>query len=209
MNKMLIIVLSAIVGVAHAGQRAVTDEGAVVILNDDGTWQYESNEAPLKKVIRTNDAKFTKHSDHSFQVKSTRNDASFWIDPKKWSFKKNEGDSAAEYNFQLKGNDLYGMAITESIEVDLENLAAIAFSNAKDAAPDAKVISQEYRTVNGKKVLHMQINGTIQGIKFTYLGYYFSSENGATQFITYTATPLVKKYKNEIENFLNGLMITD
>lgn len=57
---------------------------------------------------------------------------------------------AVEYNLNLKSGDLYRMAITERIEVNLEKLAEIAFNNAKAAAPDAKVVKKEYRVVNGK-----------------------------------------------------------
>ena len=72
--------------------------------------------------------------------------------------------------------------------------------------PDAKMVMQEYRVVNGKKVIYMQINGTIQGVNFIYNGYYFSNSSGSTQLVAYTAANAVAKYKPEINDFLNGLV---
>ena len=51
------------------------------------------------------------------------------------------------------------------------------------------------------------MDGTIQGIKFSYFGYYYSDKSGSTQLLAYTASNLADKYKIEIENFLNGLSI--
>ena len=135
--------------------------------------------------------------------------SSFSINPKKWKFKKNEnGHESAEYTFQLKNGDLYGMAISEQVEIDVEELAKIAFDNARDAAPDTKIVKKEYRTVNGHKVIYMEMVGSIQSIKFKYLGYYYSNSSGSTQYLTYTSTNLVEKYKTEIDRFLNGFSIT-
>ena len=55
----------------------------------------------------------------------------------------------------------------------------------------------------------MQMDGTIQGIKFTYYGYYFSSPNGTIQLLTYTSSNLLNEYKKEFEDFLNGFVTFD
>ncbi len=121
--------------------------------------------------------------------------------------KNKNGHESAEYTFELKNGDLYAMAISEEIEMDVEELAKTALENAKGVAPDTKVIKKEYRTVNGNKVIYMEMVGTIQSIKFKYLGYYFSNASGSTQYLTYTGTNLEAKYKTEINNFLNGFSV--
>ena len=184
--------------ISYADQKAITDTGEEIFIYSDGTWKYINN----KNV-------FNKPDDSSFLVKSKKNKSAFWINTKKWSFSKNKShDEDKEYDFRLKGKDLYGMAITEEIEVPLEILPDIALSNAQEAegaGADIKILKREYRTVNGKKVLYMEMGGTMGGIKFTYLGYYYSDTYGTTQFIVFTATNLVDKYKSEINRFLNGL----
>ena len=97
------------------------------------------------------------------------------------------------------------MAVTEAIEIDLTSLTDIALSTAKSVAPDTRIIKKEYRVVNNKKVIYMEMSGTIKSIKFTYLSYYYTSPLGSTQLVVYTGTNLVNKYKNEIGDLLNGL----
>lgn len=189
----------------YAATKAVTDEGSIVVLHSDGTWEYESRSPNTSDEIETNNRKFTRSSDNTFQVKSKKTDVVAWINPQKWIFKKATSNPEAEYEFQLKGEDLYGMMVSEGIEISPESLTQIAFENAKNVAPDIKIIKRERRNINGEDVIYMEMQGSTQGIYFTYLGYYFSNEKGTTQLIAYTATKLVTKYKKEIEGFLNGL----
>jgi hypothetical protein len=206
MKKLFIATLLLLAATSYASQIAITDTGEKVILNSDGTWVFADSAQKPAKSIETNKKKFEKPKDSTFLLKSTKNNSAFWINTAKWSFEKTEAETAREYQFQLKGKDLYGMAITEGIEIPLESLANLALTNARGAAPDAKLIMQEYRVVNGKKVIYMEIKGTIQGIDFTYHGYYYSNSSGSTQLVTYTATNAVAKYKSEINDFLNGLV---
>ena len=186
----------------------MTEEGDVVILNDDGTWNYEEVNGSRDIELTTNPNIFKKDNSSDFVLKSKKTNSIFSINPKKWTFTKNKnGNEPAEYKFKLKNADLYGMAISEQIEIDIEQLTKIAVSNAKGAAPDVKVVKKEYRVVNGNKVIYMEMVGTIQSIKFKYLGYYFSNSSGSTQYLVYTGESLVDKYKSDIDNFLNGFSV--
>lgn len=121
-------------------------------------------------------------------------------------FKKATENIDAEYEFQLKEEDLYGMVIAEKVEIPLETLKSIALENGRSVAPDLTIVKEEYRIVNGIKVLCLQMSGTMQGIKVVYYGYYYSNANGTIQFITYTAQNLLDRYSPESEKFLNGLV---
>lgn len=195
-----------ICSVSYASQKAITDIGEEVILNDDGTWEYTSNSNQEKNEITTNKDIFQKPESSTFLLKSARNKSAYWIDSKKWNFKKATNNSEAEYEFQLKGGDLWGISISEGVTMPIETLVGIALENARAAAPDMKIIRQEYRMVNEIRVLYMEMKGTLQGINFTYLGYYYSDNSGSTQFLTYTGSSLVNKYKSEISDFLNGFV---
>lgn len=191
-----------------AEQKAVTEEGDIVILRDDGSWFYEEGKVSNNIEIPTNPAVFNTPDSANFALKSKKNNATFTLNTKQWSFEKStDEDTAIEYMLSLKAGDLYAMAITERIQIDLETLVEIAFDNAKEASPNAKVVKQEYRIVNGKKVIYMEIVGTMQGVEFKYLGYYFSDASGSTQFVVYTGANLVDKFKNEIDNILNGFVV--
>ncbi|MCJ8268235.1 MAG: hypothetical protein MJK04_02425 [Psychrosphaera sp.] len=206
MRIFIVLLLCAFSFSVFASKKAVTEQGDVVILNDDGTWIYEDGKASdADDEIPMNSNTFKKHNKSNFALKSSRTNSSFSIDSKKWRFKKNEnGHESAEYTFELRKGDLYGMAISEQVEMDVEELVKVAFNNAKNAAPDTKMVKKEYRIVNGNKVIYMEMIGTIQSIKFKYLGYYYSNSSGSTQYLTYTGANLVDKYQTDIDNFLNG-----
>jgi len=202
---LLLFCLSSILTV-HSQQKGVTENGEEVILFEDGTWKYQNEDYLNETEIRTNPKEFIKDNNSTFLLKSNNVNVGFWLNPKVWSFKKATDNPDAEYELQLKEGDLYGMIISEKVEIPLPTLRSIAFETAQTMAPDLKIINEEYRAVNGIKVLLLQMNGTMQGIKFSYYGYYFSNTNGTVQFITYTSQNLINDYRTECDNLLNGII---
>ena len=194
------------ISLLYAQEKAVTETGEEVVLYTDGTWSYLDSGSELKEIPVNNKA-FKKSKNASFLLKSSRVNLGFWLDPKKWSFKKSANNVDAEYELQLREGDLYGMIITEKVEVPLEALKKIAIENGRAVAPDLKIVKEEYRTVNGAKVLFIQMDGTTQGIKFSYYGYYYSNSNGTIQFVTYTSQNLLDNYVNDCEELLNGFVV--
>ncbi|MBI35709.1 MAG: hypothetical protein CMP67_10155 [Flavobacteriales bacterium] len=207
MKKIFLVVFLFTLITSKAQKLAVTDTGQEVILYDDGTWKYK-DKSDVEKEIPTNSKKFKKNDKSTFLLKSNKFNVGFWLNTKKWSFKKATNNEEAEYELQLKNGDLYGLMITEKTSIPLKTLKSIALENAKSVAPDITVVKEEYRTVNGSKVLLMQMNGTMQGIKVSYYGYYFSNNNGTLQFLTYTSQNLLSDYIDEIEDLLNGFIET-
>ncbi|MCX6294184.1 MAG: hypothetical protein NT127_07815 [Sphingobacteriales bacterium] len=207
MKKIVIVLISLFfVNVIQAQKKAVTETGEEVNLYDDGSWKYVNEDQLSEKEISTNTINFKKDKESNFLIKSKKLNVGFWLNPKIWSFEKSKDDSPAEYNLSMKGAGLYGMIISEKIEIPLETLKSLAVKNAMDAAPDMKIVKEEYRIVNGIKVLLLQMNGTMQGVKFTYYSYYFSNTNGSVQFVTYTSKKLFESYKPKMESLLNGIV---
>lgn len=206
-NIFLSLILFCTISSVRAQKKAITETGQEVVLNENGTWNYlnsEDEEQILK--ISLNPEKFNKSENSNFLLKSKKNNIGFWLNSKKWEFKKAESNPDAEYELQRRGEDLYGLILTEKIEVPLESLRNIALENGKDVAPDLQIVKEEYRIVNGQKVLLLQMNGTMQGIKISYYNYYFSNSNGSTQFMTYTSQNLLNSYLKDCEELLNGLV---
>jgi len=100
------------------------------------------------------------------------------------------------------------MAIIERISMPISTLKGIALENAKKVAPDAKVAFEEERVANGVKILAMHIEGTIQGISFTYYGYYWTGKAESLQVITYTGQNLFSEFESDFTKLLNGVVIT-
>ena len=192
--------------------KALTENGRQVQLYENGTWKYLDSSGDYSGMdsITTNPHFFGKTSLSTFLVKSNHLNVGVFINPKNWTFyPRKENETNPEYHFSLKSGQGYGMMITEKTPVELESLANIALINAQKAAADAKIVSKEYRTVNNKKVLCLQMTATIQGIKFVYLGYYYSNENGTVQLLSYSSQKLFSESQAEMENFLNGLTVLE
>ena len=208
MKRTILILLSLITFTfSHAQKIAITEEGKEVILYDDGTWKYQDGEKIPSKEIPTNPNKFVKDDSSTFLLKSKNLNVGFYFNPKVWEINtKTKFNPYAEYELKLREEDLYCIIVTEKVEVPLESLKLIAIENGKNISPDLTIIKEEYRNVNGLKVLLLQMNGTVKGIKVSYYGYYYSSPEGTVQFITYTAQNLLEKYMPEIEKLLNGFV---
>lgn len=190
---------------SNAQVNAVTELGDQVLLYPNGTWEYLSDSAATELEITLNPNEFKKDEQASFLVKSQKTKIGIWINAKKWTFKKGEGDDVSEYEFERKGEDIYALLVSEKLEIPIEGLADIAYQNAKSAAPDIRIEKKEYRMVNDKKILMMQMSGSMSGMKITYFGYYYSNDSGTVQLLTYTGSKLFNDYLSEIELFLNGL----
>jgi len=206
MRLLLLITMLFTFSINHAQIRAITDTGEEVILSEDGTWKYLNSDQVAQVEMVENPAIFTKDDNSSFLLKSNNVNVGFWINPKKWKFQKASGNEAAEYELNFENGDLYGMIITEKIEMPVETLKDIAIENAKSVAPNMISINEEYRNVNGVKLLFMQMDGTTQGIDFSYYSYYFTNSNGSVQFVTYTSQNLLKDFIPDIEELLNGFV---
>lgn len=192
-------------GSLFAQKYVTTDEGLRVQLNDDGTWILLEQDSSVK--IELNPKIFTSSSKNIAVKKSAVNDIILNYNPIKWKVEPKTDNEDAEYEFEHVKGSAYCMAITEKMEIPMETLKDIAFNNLKESAPDSKIELAEYRKVNGKKVLHMVMSGTMQGVKFVYYGYYYSNENGTTQLICYTGRKLLDDYKADFEDFLNGMAV--
>ena len=190
---------------SFAQTKAVTENGDEVLLNNDGTWEYLKESYNHFDSIPTNAQLFKKAAGLTFSINSKVIPISIFYNTSKWTISK--ADSPLEYKFNHKKSEIYGMLISEKIEVPIENLRDIAYQNALTVAPNCQIIKEDFRMVNGKKVFFMQMNGTTQGVKFSYLGYYYSDENGTFQLVTYTSQNLLAKVQPEMFELLNGVVI--
>lgn len=130
-------------------------------------------------------------------------------DKDKWITETPKTGSPAEYSFTHVDGDVYSMIIAERLTFSLDALKELALNNAKSIAPDAKIILEETRKVNGVDVLAMKIEGTTSGIPFIYYGYYYTGKMTSLQVVTYTSQELFPQYEEELTKFLSGLKIDE
>ena len=181
--------------------RATTDTGKEVVLYADGTWKYATAVAskPTSPGLRT-PASATK------LFKSDRGSFGIWYDETKWQLNSKSVEPGRR-EFNLRRGDGYATAIVEELGIPLTSLKKIALENAKEAGPDAKIVFEEMRVVNGKEVLCLKIEVTIEQIPFRFYGYYYGGKQGTIQLLTYTGQVLFEKYEQDFLDFINGLEI--
>ncbi len=181
---------------------ATTSDGRKVILKPDGAWKF-SEPAP---VARAGGGEFTKPSNATKVLKSKKAFYEVWYDPAKWTI-SSQSNPESEFELRHSTGDAFAMSIAERISMPIGSLKQVAINNAKNVAPDLRVVSEGERTVNGAKVLVMRMEGTLSGIHFTYYGYYWAGKAGAVQLVTYTGQNLFNEFQKDFEDILNGLVI--
>lgn len=193
-----------------AQEKAVTERGDTVVLYANGTWDYYDDYlfGDTEEFIPVDSSLYVTPKSSKKSAKGKNDFYEVMYNDKLWkripSASINED---ADITFQMRDEDAYAMIIYEEMEIELESLVDIALSTAIEAAFDSRVVVKEYRTVNGNKVIHMEIKGMVSGIKFVYNSHYFTSENGAIQFITFTSSNLYERLKGDMDDLLNGLVI--
>jgi hypothetical protein len=212
-RSILIILFVMPFSTLSAQIKALTENGRQVVLNNDGTWKYTSDSTINKHSsdsIKLNPTKFSKSTGANFLVKSIVTDMGVYINPDEWTVAgHHENEVNPEYRFALKSQNGLAMIESEKTQIDLETMADIALINARKAAIDARVTAKEYRIVNNNRILYLEMAGTIRGIKFRYIGYYFSDKTGTLQLLSYTTDGLYSVAKGELIKFLNGFVVTD
>jgi hypothetical protein len=185
--------------------RARTEDGKEVLLFPDGTWKYagtpEASSSPTSIPVERKSRLATT------EFKTQKGQFSIWVNTAKWQQDHGPVSGPTEFKFTHKNGDGYAMVIPERITMPLDSLKEIVLDIAKRAAPDAKIISEQMKVVNGQKILAMKMEGTIRGIPFVYYGYYYAGEAGTLQVVAYTGKSLFKEYEQEFTEFLNGVVI--
>lgn len=132
--------------------------------------------------------------------------ATLALDPKAWT--ETKSNEPGRRTFSHESGDLYGLVITERIAVPTALLRDIVLQNLREAAPDARIVEEQRREVNGTEVLMMRTEATVNGVAVTYVGNYFGREGfGTVQVIAYTGQSLLGEHRAAMDAFANGLRI--
>jgi hypothetical protein len=212
--KYLLIALLLTLNLDVLGQEiAVTERGDSVMLKANGTWDYLSNFSGTMReelIIEENDKLFKLPKEAEAEAKGLDDAYRVYYDNEVWRrISPAELNEESDLSWSMNGGDAYAMVIFEEIEIDIEDLSQIAFDNAREISNGMEMISREYRNVNGKTLICMEMAGVLSGMKVSYYSYYFSYENGSIQFHTFTGTQVLEKYRSRFEDMLNGLIIPE
>lgn len=159
--------------------------------------------APVSATVDPRPYSVPASAGHSVELLNGR--ATVTMDAARWRPAKS--DEPGRLNFHHVSGDIQAMIIAERIAIPIEKLKNIALSNAREVSRDIKVIEEGRRTVNGVEVALLRLEGTVEGVAFTYLGYYYGGDQGSIQVITYTGRNLFDEHRAAMEEFLNGFRV--
>lgn len=205
-----------------AQTKAVTEYGDTIYVYNDGRWSFEEEiyedddvfelsylDQELK--VDTATLAFYRPEDATKKISSRLGVFDIFYNEKRWK-RVPPGEYNDDAEFALLGIDkeIFCIIITEEMMMSNDALLKIALNNMKEyTGENPQIVTVESRKVNGTEVLRGKYRVNISGLDLTFDSYYFSSENGTIQFTTWTGTNIAKKYSTEIEDLLNGLVITN
>jgi hypothetical protein len=180
--------------------KARTETDKEVLLFPDGTWKYTEE----NKVARPTDRVYVKPVSARKLFKSKTGSCGIWVDESKWKLETIPSD---EYEFQFlhTSGDGYAAVIVERISMPVSGLKEVVLENVKKQDPNAKVVSEEKRMVNGKEIVSLIVEFTTHQIPFTFHYYLYAGKAGSIQIATWTGTNLFDEYKQDFNDLLNGL----
>jgi len=86
-------------------------------------------------------------------------------------------------------------------------LHEIATQTATAGMANAKIISEQRKTVNDVEVLAVRAEGMMDAEKLTTYGYYFVGKQGYVFFMSFTPTPSFAACEHDLTEMLDGLNI--
>jgi hypothetical protein len=205
MRGLLLVGISMIVvstlAAQQAASRATRSDGSVVLLYANGTWKPDTAVGSSKP----SGGSYRKAGTATSSVDLLKG-ASLAYDPTKWTLLPSD-KLGGRRQLNHREGDGYALIFAERLQMPMATLKNIVLQNARTAAPDAKVVREEQRTVNGVSVTCMELAGTTHGIPFRYFGYYYAGKAGTIQVITYTGESLFPEYRDDFEELLNGFTV--
>jgi len=86
-------------------------------------------------------------------------------------------------------------------------LHEVAVGTVTAGMADAKIITDQRKTVNDVEVLAIRAEGLIDGQKLTTYGYFFAGKQGYVMFLSFTPSGSFAACEHEITTMLDGLNV--
>ncbi|MBI3259538.1 MAG: hypothetical protein HYZ54_08720 [Ignavibacteriae bacterium] len=179
--------------------KATTQEGKEVILSPNGTWKYSD-----PNMIKTN----SKPASSTKSVKSSVvKGFEFWMDGKKWITAKKKDTENAEFQFNHIDGNCSIMIFSDKSYVPADDYSQQFIDNLHTSSPDAKIVNEEKRIINGVDVRFVSVDAVFDKITFRYFICFYSGKKGTTQIISYTPKNIFPEFEKEIIDFMSGFVI--
>lgn len=169
----------------------------------------ETKEIPAFSKIPTNKKVFSVPESATDTAKGKRSNAySVFFDPTDWQPAPPEG-ADADLSFN---NDAFGMmalSVHESAYLPLETMRKLVVRDLRQTLPDLTIKTEEFRMVNKKKMLYMELIGTTkESMVMNYTLLLYSAEKfGSLQWFVISIDDLKQQAEEVVAKMSNGLVI--
>ncbi len=161
----------------------------------------------VNNQISTSRDQYRKSSTTDLLIKSKKGvKIGLWIDSSIWKLMDRFFNKDFEFTFTAKKGEIYAAFAAETSQMPLELLKTQTHLANLDLDPKAQILEEEYRWVNGLKVLFVKRQVTIKSITFIFMDYYFSSKQGTVKVVTFSSKTLMEKHQLFCEKMMNGLV---
>jgi S1-C subfamily serine protease len=116
------------------------------------------------------------------------------------------GDKA-DAQFRHQNGEAFFRIIAERTQMTFEGLEAQVVANARTADPQARIARKGWRTVNGERVMVLEIEATVTGIPIVYYGHYYTGTIGTIQIVGWTSRNLLDEHRVLFDGVASGLQI--
>lgn len=210
MKFKFLLVFSLVPFISWSMQKALTGSGEIVLLNDNGTWEYQSKTKQKNSSSSSNsDLTYNKSSKQTLAVKSSINNSIVWFDPNKWQTGKENAKGESEFYLSHKNLPLYAFVINEKTPIPFELLAKANLIQLEDNKLLEKfnIIQEGKIKINGNKFVTIEYDASSRGIDISYFNVMYSDNAGTTQVIVYSFNGKLYEYADELFEFISGIDI--
>lgn len=143
-------------------------------------------------------------------LKSTVMPADFYYNSDEWkSIPPKTLNESAEFSFMHLTKPIYAIAITEASHLSIMSLRKTVLVNLYRVVDSASIFKQEWRMVNGYRMLAMGVKTNISNNDYIYFWYLYSGPFGICQFVAWTDEQSFKINQYFIENILDGIVVNE
>lgn len=217
-------IVMVLVGFAYqASSQVNTEDGRPVVLRSDGTWAYQQPRSvertvvlnpngtwayePVKQALQESVVSFTKPGEATTLIRGETVPYGIWIDEQTWQSASGKSDDVIERRFTHVSGEVWGAVIAEKTALTEDFVKDFVSASARKHMPDADIVLQEKRVVNGEDVSFLSIEGTYNAMPLSYMTYYYVGEAGTIQVYAWTFKNLISKHEQTMFDFLNGFEV--
>lgn len=196
--------------------RAITQDGRVVLLYADGTWEEDGNGSPTPpppepEAVVVTEEPAPPAPPRPMPPRTVTGGGGYYqirYDASRWRESPDMNPAEFDLSYQLPYGAGLAATIFEIAPIELPVIRDIVIENARqEGAAQVEVIDERKAKVAGGEMLRLTLRLNVNGLDVTMVNSMHSSERGTLQVITWTSTALWEQYRDELMRFQDAVEI--